>query len=1019
MRFSQNQPEMALEDESTGIGAYGSQYTQDQINAVPGLKEYAQNLASSSRDPGYAASQIDQAMADPVSWVQTILPKGFSQNLLDQGDGSFRPNTNILQSQQQYLLDNGISSDQVGSLVDAGIKDAQYRGQMGNTEGGILNQLTANPDFLASLAFNAVLPGLGSAVPILNDIGSGKQNLTSDIGNIGSAVLNNIAPSTGGLATVVADAINGKQNLTTDLENAAIQGGLANTSIGSDINKDVSSAISDNLGTSADLTKDLTSGALATASNLASGRSLDTSLQQGALAGLNQASSNLFSSTPSQSTPSVDTSNSGSPFSGNIPDLSGFTYDTRQMDQIPTDVMTSGLPTENLPTPSVSQVSVSSPDAPLSTVTPPSVSQVSVSSPDAPLSTVTPPSFDIQALTPDNVGALQTGGYQPPMRVDVSGTPNFADSPGSYSDTPIPEGTQLATMDQSDDPNSGARYDPASNSWIIDAPPPEGEVTTNEDANPNLSGNDTSISNTDTTNDENTNNAKIYASLTPEQQVNVQSLVDIGTPVSTAINQVFTLTPIDTTSPTDTFSDTTQLPPLFTVNPPTDTSSDTFSDTTQLDPVTIIGTQSPLDTISTDQTNLTSTSPLGTTLNPVTIIGNKLPPDEDQNSSTTYDSGTQLDPVTIVGKQIDDTSNTDQNPIQLDPVTIIGKQLPPDLPPITPVETDPINPKIPPLSTPTPKVAQKTPTKTTKPTTSSGLSNTQSSSSPLSSKPSFLAGAPVYKSSPSHEEQLKQIYSSLTPELQNVFQQQGIVTNQPVTNQTSDDEQFDPSLNTKFVASGGSIDDEINFKPVFNSPRMLQAAPTSQDLEALMGKANSRYSPLKQLYSTIGARPSVPFSQPMAKGGLPSKYEEAKPDDHHPEFITGLTGYYAQGGGTGQSDDIPAMLHDGDYVMDADTVASFGDGSSKAGAELLDNFRKQVPHHSGQHGQPVPAQIADGEYVFPASFVASLGGGDNKRGAKLLDKIRQELREHKRSAPINKIPPKAKTPLSYLKGAKG
>jgi hypothetical protein len=133
-----------------------------------------------------------------------------------------------------------------------------------------------------------------------------------------------------------------------------------------------------------------------------------------------------------------------------------------------------------------------------------------------------------------------------------------------------------------------------------------------------------------------------------------------------------------------------------------------------------------------------------------------------------------------------------------------------------------------------------------------------------------------------------------------------------------------------------------------------------------------------------------------------------------------LTGYYAQGKGTGQSDDIPAMLHDGDYVADADLVAALGDGSSKAGAEALEKFRRQIPHQqSAEGGAIVPAKIADGEYVFPASFVTAIGRGDNKAGAKLLDAMRQEIRAHKRSAPTSKIPPKAKSPLDYLKMVKG
>ena len=119
------------------------------------------------------------------------------------------------------------------------------------------------------------------------------------------------------------------------------------------------------------------------------------------------------------------------------------------------------------------------------------------------------------------------------------------------------------------------------------------------------------------------------------------------------------------------------------------------------------------------------------------------------------------------------------------------------------------------------------------------------------------------------------------------------------------------------------------------------------------------------------------------------------------------------------TDDIPAMLHDGDYVIDADAVAALGDGSSKAGAQALSQFQSKVPHKMSTGGQAVPAKIADGEYVFPEAFVSALGGGDNKHGAKLLDAMREELREHKRSAPTSKIPPKAKSPLDYLRMAKG
>ena len=65
----------------------------------------------------------------------------------------------------------------------------------------------------------------------------------------------------------------------------------------------------------------------------------------------------------------------------------------------------------------------------------------------------------------------------------------------------------------------------------------------------------------------------------------------------------------------------------------------------------------------------------------------------------------------------------------------------------------------------------------------------------------------------------------------------------------------------------------------------------------------------------------------------------------------------------------------------------------------------------------IPAMLADGEYVFDADVVAALGNGSNKAGAEVLDKFREEIRAHKRSADVNKIPPKAKSPLTYLKEA--
>lgn len=54
------------------------------------------------------------------------------------------------------------------------------------------------------------------------------------------------------------------------------------------------------------------------------------------------------------------------------------------------------------------------------------------------------------------------------------------------------------------------------------------------------------------------------------------------------------------------------------------------------------------------------------------------------------------------------------------------------------------------------------------------------------------------------------------------------------------------------------------------------------------------------------------------------------------------------GGADGRSDDVNAVLSDGEYVMDAETVAMLGNGSSKAGAAQLDQMRANLRKQKGQ-----------------------------------------------------------------------
>lgn len=80
-------------------------------------------------------------------------------------------------------------------------------------------------------------------------------------------------------------------------------------------------------------------------------------------------------------------------------------------------------------------------------------------------------------------------------------------------------------------------------------------------------------------------------------------------------------------------------------------------------------------------------------------------------------------------------------------------------------------------------------------------------------------------------------------------------------------------------------------------------------------------------------------------------------------------GFAVEGPGTGRSDEIDAKLSDGEYVIDAETVALLGDGSSKAGAKKLDQFRVNVRKHKG-------AELSKGKFSVDAKAPeAYMSGG--------------------------------------------
>lgn len=69
--------------------------------------------------------------------------------------------------------------------------------------------------------------------------------------------------------------------------------------------------------------------------------------------------------------------------------------------------------------------------------------------------------------------------------------------------------------------------------------------------------------------------------------------------------------------------------------------------------------------------------------------------------------------------------------------------------------------------------------------------------------------------------------------------------------------------------------------------------------------------------------------------------------------------YLAKGSGSGRADTIDAKLSDGEYVIDAETVALLGDGSTDEGARKLDQMREQLRKQKGK-------KLAKGEFSLSA-----------------------------------------------------
>jgi len=124
----------------------------------------------------------------------------------------------------------------------------------------------------------------------------------------------------------------------------------------------------------------------------------------------------------------------------------------------------------------------------------------------------------------------------------------------------------------------------------------------------------------------------------------------------------------------------------------------------------------------------------------------------------------------------------------------------------------------------------------------------------------------------------------------------------------------------------------------------------------------------------------------------PTDVNLAQPWWQQPEFQqqqNTMPVYAAQGG---LIDHNPQFYSEGGASVGMRHVKGDGDGTSDS----------------------VPAMLAADEYVLPADIVSSLGNGSSDAGANVLDQFVQIIREHKRNADPEDLPEDSQGPLSYL-----
>jgi len=164
------------------------------------------------------------------------------------------------------------------------------------------------------------------------------------------------------------------------------------------------------------------------------------------------------------------------------------------------------------------------------------------------------------------------------------------------------------------------------------------------------------------------------------------------------------------------------------------------------------------------------------------------------------------------------------------------------------------------------------------------------------------------------------------------------------------------------------------------APLQPNPAPTQDTVQVSQGNVMPDYYSYGQNQSIddilgITAKEGGLVTPLMAKGGSVQKYAEgglSVPMMNHGGKMRGdfRHGAHVAGPGDGQSDNIPAMLADGEFVFPADVVSALGNGSTKAGSQKLYEMMHSIRDRARSKGPkdlPPPALKSPLDYLSKKS----------------------------------------------------